>query len=1189
MRLLHRILLFLGCLFIAAFGYSQSASCPTVTVNPPNTNYNCAPSDPACATVTATFPDIRQTIDAANAYICNSIPFSGNYGFNIGGTQVSANQDDYYSPIVNLPFNFCYYGNTYNKCVIGPNGTICFNTSLAGQHESYTISLGSPLPSPNVGADNSHLNTIFACYHDVDPSVFFQNGTIKWQVIGSAPCRKLVVNWYNLPQYDCNSKKSTFQCVLYENTNVIEMYIQQKPVCSSWEDGQAMIGIQNSAGTQGIAAPGRNQTVWTTSTSNSEAWQFIPNGSSLLQSVALYNANTHTQVEVGTPVAAGAGLLNATFTQACTSVPGTANYYVKAAYISCTGTNFADSAQVTVSASMATPIPTVISPVTYCQGAVTSPLSATGTALKWYATATGGTGSSSAPTPSSAVGSTTTYYVTQTLNGCESPRTPITITVISTASDTIPINVCPAQIPYTWNAHTLTSDGYYSDTSTSALGCTQITVANFHVVQMITSAETDTICTSQLPYIWNGHVLNTTGIYIDTLITPAGCDSVITLNLTVNQSSSSVLNDTICSTLLPYVWNGQNYTGTGTYYDTLVNTVGCDSLAALNLVVKQATSSTENVTVCVSQLPYVWNGQSLNTSGVYRDTLLNIAGCDSFLTLNFAAVSAYTDSQTAAICYYQQPSYLWNGQTLTASGIYRDTFTSVAGCDSFVILNLVIDSLNFTVPTHVDIICFGIPTGSITSSAAGGTGATYTWTYNSSAYIPNSPTNPTNLQAGSYRQIATDIYGCRDTANFVITQPTQLLLNNFTITQARCGGGNDGSITSVASGGVPNYTYSWSHNNLLNNTVANNLQAGTYTQTVTDANGCTTNRTYTIIEPAALSLQLSTTMDPCSLTPSGQITSNASGGTPAYTYGLIQNATSLETNTTGVFGTSTPLVSGTYTVNLTDNNNCSISQTVIVPARQPDIFDVTTDSVSCYGYQDGQIHLTPLTANTPYRYSIDGGSTFSYDSNFYNLSSGNYNIYVRNGNGCDTILNMAVQQSSQAFASITPSDTTIQIGESVVLSSELSPYSQSAVNAYRWSPAEGLSCSDCPNPLVTSYQRDNEYNLTITYNDICEVETGATVIIEGEGAVYIPNAFSPNGDGNNDYFEVYGKVIETAKLRIFNRWGEKIYDSMNNAMGRWDGTYNGVLQSPMVYTYEIEIVFLNGKTKRQMGSVTLIR
>src|SRR5678810_302131 len=126
---------------------------------------------------------------------------------------------------------------------------------------------------------------------------------------------------------------------------------------------------------------------------------------------------------------------------------------------------------------------------------------------------------------------------------------------------------------------------------------------------VLTDTTSVTVCTSALPYTWNGQSITTAGTYVDTLSSQSGCDSIATLILVVNPALTDTLTATVCTSQLPYLWNGQNITTAGTYVDTLSSQSGCDSIATLILVVNPALTDTTTVTVCTSQLPYLWNGQ----------------------------------------------------------------------------------------------------------------------------------------------------------------------------------------------------------------------------------------------------------------------------------------------------------------------------------------------------------------------------------------------------------------------------------------------------------------------------------------------------------------------------------------------------------------------------------------------------
>src|SRR5207237_248466 len=191
---------------------------------------------------------------------------------------------------------------------------------------------------------------------------------------------------------------------------------------------------------------------------------------------------------------------------------------------------------------------------------------------------------------------------------------------------------------------------------------------------------------------WNGNNYNTAGTYKDTLTNAAGCDSIVTLTLNVNAAVTGSQTVTICNNQLPYLWNGNTYNAAGTYKDTLTNTAGCDSIVTLTLNVYPVVTGTQTNTICSHQLPYVWNGNTYNAAGTYKDTLINAAGCDSIVTLTLNVNSVVTGAQTVTICSTQLP-YTWNGNTYNAAGIYKDTLTSAAGFDSLFNLTLTVNSV----------------------------------------------------------------------------------------------------------------------------------------------------------------------------------------------------------------------------------------------------------------------------------------------------------------------------------------------------------------------------------------------------------------------------------------------------------------------------------------------------------------
>ncbi len=177
------------------------------------------------------------------------------------GTQLFMTDDSQQGPF-NIGFNFCFFGTTYTQFWVGSNGWISFS---GGQPVTFTT---QTIPTGNFLVPK---NCIMGPWQDWHPGV---GGQIKYQVQGTAPCRKLVVSWTNMPMFACTATTGTFHIVIYESSNIIENYIQSKQFCA-WQGGTATQGIHNNAGTIGITVPGRNSTVWT---ANNDTWRWTPSG-----------------------------------------------------------------------------------------------------------------------------------------------------------------------------------------------------------------------------------------------------------------------------------------------------------------------------------------------------------------------------------------------------------------------------------------------------------------------------------------------------------------------------------------------------------------------------------------------------------------------------------------------------------------------------------------------------------------------------------------------------------------------------------------------------------------------------------------------------------------------------------------------------------------------------------------------
>jgi len=224
--------------------------------------------------LTATYNDVKVTTN----YTVATTPYVLPADFTTGTVPTGLTSDDKWSTAVDIGFDFCYFGNTYSQIVIGSNAEISFNAAYAGGTNHYDLSDGGvpiTLPQPSDDSDLG-FNTIFGPGIDINPATC---GTIKYELIGIAPTRALVVKYDDMCYFgsSCTSLRMSSMIVIYESTNIIDVYIKEKPICSSWNNGYALVGINNIDGTVAVIPPGRNTSVWP---ATDEAWRFTPDGAS---------------------------------------------------------------------------------------------------------------------------------------------------------------------------------------------------------------------------------------------------------------------------------------------------------------------------------------------------------------------------------------------------------------------------------------------------------------------------------------------------------------------------------------------------------------------------------------------------------------------------------------------------------------------------------------------------------------------------------------------------------------------------------------------------------------------------------------------------------------------------------------------------------------------------------------------
>jgi gliding motility-associated-like protein len=495
-------------------------------------------------------------------------------------------------------------------------------------------------------------------------------------------------------------------------------------------------------------------------------------------------------------------------------------------------------------------------------------------------------------------------------------------------------------------------------------------------------------------------------------------------------------------------------------------------------------------------------------------------------------------------------------------GCTKDTFAIVTEPSAIVI----------TFPTVINDSCSYSTQGSATADATGSNpGYTYVW---SDVAATTGPTL-SGLAPGSYTVTATDINHCTASAAITISAPSPLILTPAA-SPVTCHGDSDGTASISASGGTPGYTYLWS----VDSTTAaiSQLHPGSYAVTVTDSWGCTASQSaITVINPDAISVSVAVSPQSCASQQDGSVSLTASGGTPQYSY-------TWSPATAGTGPAISGLTAGSYLYTVTDSRGCLVSDSAIVTLSAAITLQAVVAPPLCPPINDGSITISPSGGNPGYTYTWSNADQSATASQ---LGPGTYLLTVTDSRGCAEMDTFRLRYQSNLTVNAGITDT-IDLGQSVTLTAVTNRTTGDI--SYIWSPDYHLSCATCQSTTAGPLQTFTYY---VTANDTngCRATDSLTVIVKKDYNLYVPNAFTPNGDDRNDYFQIYGDMTawKYVEVQIFNRWGEKVFESHDMDF-KWDGTYRGKLQEPNVYVYVLNVSFVDGHSTGVLkGSVTLIR
>jgi len=902
----------------------------------------------------------------------------------VTGTPSGLIIDDKYSQALDIGFPFVFYDVPYSQLVASTNGYVSFDISRAGLGSHYQILNNSGILSASAGTPQDVPSTLYdkalimGPYHDLDPSVTTSpTRRIQFTVVGTAPQRRWILSFYRVPLFNCTAKiENTHQIVLYESTGMIEVLIFDKEICTTWNQGHAMIGLQNFTRDNGIMVPGRRASdpPWG-GTNMRESYRFIPSdGPSLFKRVELYDLSG-TLVSTGTAAPAGAGQLEASFPQLCPPI-GTTTYIVRSVYKKIDDQAQEiygmDTVRVTRTTSTnlnatATMTPAACGPngnitATVPDGVGTAPFvfsldggAPVNTSNHSY-TFTGLSAGPHTVTITDASGCSSTVNITITVSGVLQVTPVIQPTSCQGAANgTITINPQNGVSPFQYN---LNSSGWQNSN----------TFGNLTPGTYLISVKDASGCIlNDYPVtVQSGAPLSPTWT-----INPPSCSGASNGSITLNAPANG-------QAPFQYQIDGGGYGASnvfsnlapGTHVVSVKDNQGCSVNLALTVP-----AGTGNLSATATAV-------GTSCPGANNGTI---------------TITAQSGSGPYQYSIDGGPFQSGSVATNVGAGTYSVVLKDGAGCTSAPIsVTVTAGTALLANAVATDASCSGVNNGKITVTPTNGAGP---YQYALDGGTPQASNIFLNVSAGSHTVVVTDGAGCITAPIPVTVGVAAAVTGTTTVTPTSCSGASDGQVVVVPTNGTGPYQYSLDGGTFQVGATFIGLTAANHTVVVKDAVGCTSTAiSFTIAPGAVLTGTATSTPTSCTGVSNGTITVTFNG-TPQQVTALAPQY-SLDGGAYQSSNVFTSVAPGAHQVVIQSNNGCQsapINVTVTVGPALTATYTLT--ATSCSGASDGQVVITPTNGAAPYQYSIDGG-TFGTSATFTGLSATAHSVVVKDAAGC---------------------------------------------------------------------------------------------------------------------------------------------------------------------------------------------
>jgi gliding motility-associated-like protein len=612
----------------------------------------------------------------------------------------------------------------------------------------------------------------------------------------------------------------------------------------------------------------------------------------------------------------------------------------------------------------------------------------------------------------------------------------------------------------------------------------------------------------------------------------AGCLDTASIPITVNNlptigfAGDSIICKGELTTLTAS--GGSSYLwNNGSTNDSIVISPAIDSTYSVTVIDTNNCSNSGNISVRVDSLPIpIINGSSVICNG--SSTTLTASGGTSYSWNNGASTPAITVSPIA-------------------DSTYIVTVTNASNCSDTVSRTVQVVSNPSGVITSSNgsnFLCVG---NSTTLTASGG--GTYTW--NDGSTLDSLVVSPSS---DSTYSVIVDVGGCVDTAYFAVTV-NSLPAVSFSGVDTICDGE---STTLTASGGT---SYLWNTGSTNDFIVVTPTTNTTYNVIVTDANSCANTANIDVVVNSLPTITISSSQNDTIC--EGQSSTLTASGATSYVWSTTELTPSINAN---------PLVNTTYNVEGTNINGCKNTASFTLNVASQPIASITGIAEIC---ENGE---TTLTAS--------GGLTYLW-SNTETTSSITISPTDTTTYSVVSIINSCVSDSATITVNVVPNptvsaymDTLINLGQSVQLLAQ-------GDAPFTWFPTDELSCVNCPSPTASPIETTT-YCVEVTQNN-CTTSDCVTIEVDDScGDLFVPDAFSPNNDGNNDCLKVYSNCLSELLFRVYSRWGELIYES-TEIDGCWDGSYHGKDLNSGAYAYTVKAILTNGVEVEVNGNTTLFK